>query len=121
MSAAEPVVLRRDAVAFDEPTRFGVRITCHMNEGPVQVYERATPKVNSFFGKLPDPLLTEVNGVRSERPLAELQVQFVSIDTPGEFISVVEARLPGNDVPVHRGVEVKIKDGKLMELQQGSF
>lgn len=114
-------VVRREVEPFDEPARFGVRITCHMRDGTKQVYERATPKVNSFVGKLADPLLTEVDGVRSERPLQELQVQFVSIDTAGEFISVVEARLPGNDAPVHRGVEVKIKDGKMMEIQQGSF
>lgn len=113
--------ISRELTPFDEPARFGVRITCTMKDGSKQVYERATPKVNSWVGKLPDPLLTEVDGVRSERPLAELQVQFVSIDTPGEFISVVEARLPGNDVPVHRGVEVKMKDGKLLEMQQGSF
>lgn len=66
-------------------------------------------------------VLVEIDGVRSERPEAELVKTLSERDTPTNYECAVEYRLPGSDVIVHRSAHVHAKQGMAMQMSQGAI
>jgi hypothetical protein len=107
-SVPEEMLTRRES-GYDAPDAFGVDVAYFLGDTRVALYGKRIPKRNTFdTGETPCGF--DTTGKTLTYPVE---------DHPGEFVSIIEARVDG--VITNRGVHIMKKFGALAEMSTGSF